>query len=363
MLSQMRQHSQSWILKVFLAVIVLSFIFFWGTQDPGRGNSDSRTYAFVNGSPITAQQVEYKLSVSPQLQQWESQMGGKVPPFIIDSLRRNIVEGFVTQKLTLKWLNSLGIIVSKMELMDEIKKTPIPELHEDGEFDYKKYVKFNNRYAEAVGVSYEQSLKEDLLVDKIVEPLREVFKPAEGEIKSHLALKNKLRKFAVIKVRKDPPPPEDESKSKDKPETAKPNEGYGEELAQTLLKLWQKKADMKKVLDENGLKIHETEDVDVFGLPQVVDGQRDIAAIKMIHALGKNKPVINEPLLLGQYYYLIKWLDESDATGTEREVPRFRAENDLMAPAFGSLNALFIDGLRKSASLSYDLPRSDNPSP
>lgn len=358
MLNQMRQHSQSWVLKFILAIIIVSFILFWGSQDPGQGSRDSRSYATVNGYTVSAQRVENQLKNSDQIQDWEAQFGGKVPDFLVNMERKKIVEQIITQTLVNTWLTQSGLKISKMELMESVKK--IPGFQDENGFNYKQYVKTNERYAQSLGVSLEETIKNDLLTDKLIDPLRAAFPANKDETAKLQNLRNELYSFAVIKIRKDAPP--EKPKMDDKKENEGVNddedkkEGYGEDLAKQVLANWQKKADMKKILEDNKLKITESGEMDILNLKQLLNGTNEPSHFKKIAGLSKAKPFVDEPLLAGSHYYLIKFLDKKSAKDTENEFPAIQAENEIIGPAFSLLNEIFIDELRKDANIKIDLP-------
>jgi peptidyl-prolyl cis-trans isomerase D len=135
MLQHIRDRSQSWISKVIVALIVLTFALF-GLQTLDF-NANNSTAATVNGHEITAREVYFEINL--QRQQLARSMGENFDPSLLkdEVLQESALQSLVEKKLLLVNALEQSLSVSNSTL-DQII-TRAPEFQVDGRFNPEVY--------------------------------------------------------------------------------------------------------------------------------------------------------------------------------------------------------------------------------
>ncbi len=161
MLSLMRKHAGSWLIKVVLGVIVVVFIF-WGVGSY-RAQRQNRV-AVVNGATIN---VEAYLSAYNQLkEQYQKQFGNALDEKLLKTLdlKRQAVNQLINGRLVLQEAGRLGLHATKEDLVRAIQN--MAPFQRNGRFDsrlYQRMLSLNRMTPEM----FEERMKEELLADKM----------------------------------------------------------------------------------------------------------------------------------------------------------------------------------------------------
>ena len=164
MLDILRRHAASYLIKVILGMIIVSFVFFYGWSKIQRskqlGNPDGEA-AKINGNPIPYSEYSFLY------EQAANRLGSNIQSSddkkaIQGVLRSMAINQAIRRHMTLQLAKKSGIQVSDQELASYIQKQ---FTNEDGVFDKNFYLTkylpyFRNRY----GIDYENLLKQDLLI-------------------------------------------------------------------------------------------------------------------------------------------------------------------------------------------------------
>jgi peptidyl-prolyl cis-trans isomerase D len=161
MLDNIRQHSQSWGVKLLFGLIVLVFVF-WGVGS--FTNNNANILAKVNEQTITVQDF---------LQEYESRLEAlrrQRPNLSSEDIRamqfkQQVFNAMIDQELLLELADREGIMVSDVELRDAIMHMPV-FLNEAEQFDKNRYQSLlqANRMTPA---QFESSFAQDLKASKI----------------------------------------------------------------------------------------------------------------------------------------------------------------------------------------------------
>ncbi len=173
MLEIVRKHI-GWGLKVILAVTIVTFVFFFGFNQLYRQTQDATAIKVGKQSILFA---ELRIAYDSQVDRLRKSMkDGEIPDFLLKSLKESAQRQLITQSLIDQFAHSHGFKVIDEELRDNILK--------DKDFDpvaYKNFIRnFYNRY----GLSYEDLIRKELLLNDFqswvqkVEPIDE----EKGEI-------------------------------------------------------------------------------------------------------------------------------------------------------------------------------------
>ena len=117
MLSILRKHAASGIIKVILGLIVVVFVF-WGFE--GFQSGRSGRVALVNGEAITIE--EYRQAYNNLLERYRQQYGEQLNEALIEmlQLKKQALDSLVNQKLMELEAGKLDFRVSDQELADYI---------------------------------------------------------------------------------------------------------------------------------------------------------------------------------------------------------------------------------------------------
>jgi len=161
MLSLMRKHAGSWLIKVVLGVIVVVFVF-WGV---GSYRAEKRNrVAVVNGATIS---LETYHSVYNQLmEQYRKQFGNVLDDKLLKALdlKRQALDQLINRRLVLQEADRIDLRVTNEELARAIQN--MAAFQSNGQFDSRRYQRMLalNRMTPE---KFEESMKEEILAEKM----------------------------------------------------------------------------------------------------------------------------------------------------------------------------------------------------
>ncbi|MGB6064182.1 MAG: SurA N-terminal domain-containing protein [Desulfomonilaceae bacterium] len=217
MLDLMRKHARSWLIKVALGGIIITFIFWYGWSGPG-GRSGNFV-AKVNGTVITYDDF-YNVYES-ELEKIRARYKGALPPDLVQKLhlKKNVLQGLVNQILLLQEAGRLGLTVTDQDVVQDIRSNPL--FQRNGVFDlglYRAYL----RTIKLTPSDYESLRKKELLEEQVVRLLTDAVTADPQEIKQLWHFQNDKLLLSVLLVKAN------ESSEKKAPET-KDLEAYFQE--------------------------------------------------------------------------------------------------------------------------------------
>ena len=161
MLSILRKHAASGIIKVILGLIVVVFVF-WGFE--GFRSDRSGRVALVNGEAITID--EYRQAYNNLLERYRQQYGEQLNEEFIEMLqiRKQALDSLVNQKLMELEAKKLNFRVSDQELADYIRN--VEAFQSDGVFDERRYREILGRIR-TTPEQFEQEQRISLLIQKL----------------------------------------------------------------------------------------------------------------------------------------------------------------------------------------------------
>lgn len=138
MLRYLRENTGNWIIKIFLGIIVIVFVFL-GVGSFGSKRNDS--VATINDEPITLK--EHQHAHKALIDQMRARFGENLNEDILKALKQQALEALIEQKLLLAEADRLKIIVSEKELSDSLLS--VQEFLLDGRFNMAQYKKVLGR--------------------------------------------------------------------------------------------------------------------------------------------------------------------------------------------------------------------------
>ena len=164
MLDSIRQNSQSWVVKIAFAFIVVVFVF-WGVGSMSN-SSNSAVLATVNDASIMM--PEFKRAYELQMNAIRARFSG-IDEAQLKQLKigQQVLQGLIARTLLLQEAERLGMTVTPVELKKEIASIPLFQ-NEKGEFDPAVYTQMLAAQGMSAG-TFERQFKDDLLAKKVQE--------------------------------------------------------------------------------------------------------------------------------------------------------------------------------------------------
>ena len=175
MLYLMRKHATSWMIKVVLILVALSFVA-WG----GYRIREQRLIrvATVNGDTITAE--EYRESYRSLLEQLKKTFGNSLNEEMLKVLNvdKQAIDRLIAQRLLIQEAEKLNFRVTDQELSDTIRS--IPAFQRAGIFDSRRYRTVLNT-ARLNPETFEAIQKKSMLVEKLRSFITDTVKISDTE--------------------------------------------------------------------------------------------------------------------------------------------------------------------------------------
>jgi peptidyl-prolyl cis-trans isomerase D len=197
MLSIMRKHAQSWIIKAVLGLIVIVFVF-WGVGSY-RSERASRL-AQVNGKtiPVAEYQQNYRQTLDRIKDVYGQQMDEKT--LYSPEFKKKVLDGLIEKKLIQEAGKSMGFSVTSDELSRTIQQ--MPYFQENGKFSFAKYkrlLQMNRMTPEA----FEAEQKETLLQERVTSFLNGFVKIEPEEVRTFYSFLNNETNDYFIRFKKE----------------------------------------------------------------------------------------------------------------------------------------------------------------
>ncbi|AEW44631.1 peptidyl-prolyl cis-trans isomerase D [Serratia symbiotica str. 'Cinara cedri'] len=199
MMDNLRKTTNHIIIKIILALVILSFIF------TGVGNyliSTPEDYiAKVNDQIITRTQVEQLFQSERQHIQQQANDDVSMLDSHEDYMRQQILSQLIDNILLVQYAKKLGLGVSNEQIKNTIRK--IPYFQKDGQFDKDQYLDLINRMGDTVD-HFALLIREQLIIQQIYQAFIEsnFILPAESKAMSSLILQQRNVRLAKIDLKK-----------------------------------------------------------------------------------------------------------------------------------------------------------------
>lgn len=159
MITFLRDHAQSWLIKGLLLIIVVTFIISFGV---GTFSNPKEVMVTVGDREILVQ--DYVSRYQRQLEQMRNQFGENTERIAQQiNLRQQVYDNMINQQLILISAEDQGLVVTPAELQETVLRQPV--FQANGRFDRSRYLAVL-RQNELTPAQFEGGLRDDLLVEK-----------------------------------------------------------------------------------------------------------------------------------------------------------------------------------------------------
>lgn len=195
----MRNHAQSWIAKVILGGVALSFVL-WGIGDYFLGSHVEKV-AEVDGVPIS--QTEFAQTYERQLNNYRRMLGANFSKDLVRSLglAQSTLQTMINRRLMLAEAESLGLVAPDSYVVEAVRQQPA--FQSAGNFDPQRYRILTRNMGFATPKDYEQALKQDLLIEMLQKTLTESASVSEQELRARYQRDYERRVLEAVVVSPD----------------------------------------------------------------------------------------------------------------------------------------------------------------
>lgn len=199
MLRVLRENAQSWMLRVILGLVAVTFIS-WGGYSFFR-DKEKAYAAKVNGTTI--EWAEYNNAYQSAIKQYRDALGPSFSDKMIRELKlgEKILDDLIGKILMVQEAKRLGLTVSDDELRGSIES--IPSFQVEGQFDprmYERALQLNRLSPD----DFERMQRENLLLTKLVTLVRlNGGKVSDDEVLETYRFENERMNLAFVKIAPD----------------------------------------------------------------------------------------------------------------------------------------------------------------
>jgi peptidyl-prolyl cis-trans isomerase D len=190
----MRKHARNWMMKVVLGLIIVVFVFYFGSL---RGRRQTETIAIINKAPIS--RSEYVKEYHNVIDMYRQRFGNNLTDDFLKALnpKQQAFDNLINKAVILTKADEFNLNVSEEELKESIVN--YPAFQRNGVFDrriYEQRLSFQRLTPE----DFEALQKKMLRIDKLERLIKESAKVSEGEVFDIYGLQNQKIKVDFIKI-------------------------------------------------------------------------------------------------------------------------------------------------------------------
>ena len=195
MLDFLRKRKRSWVIILFLGIIVVTFALFVGSGD--LGSRAGTPVAEVNGEAIT--QREFALQYEREVQRYRELLKGTLTPDMLKGLniKGNLVESLIQRKLVLQEARSLGLTATDDELADAIAR--VPEFQMGGRFSKERYLQVL-QVNRLVPAQFEQEQRDQLTIQRLYSVILDAVHVTDAEARERYRIEQEKINIYFLKL-------------------------------------------------------------------------------------------------------------------------------------------------------------------
>ena len=206
MLSFMRKHAGSWLIKFVLGFIALSFLIGFGLMqvpNPFK-KQDQAIAAKVDGVVISMAEFrqQYKANQERMKEYYREMFQDDFERMweqlnLSQQVKQNTLSSLIERILLLKEADRLELRVTDEELQQRIKK--FPAFQQDGQFSRENYLKLL-RYNHITPQDFEEEQRQSLLLEKLVNLITHSITVTDAELYDDYLLENEKVNLAFVAI-------------------------------------------------------------------------------------------------------------------------------------------------------------------
>lgn len=304
MLDILRKHASSWMIKLILGAIVVTFVFFFGyssmrkAERIGRTGAKGQAVATVNGVAVSEAEYEFMLdqNIGRMSKTFKSDKNEPLPDFVRKIAESSTMQQLVSREIMLQLSDDLKLSIPDQELADAIRTAPIT--HQGEEFDPIFYRhEFLPYFKHRFGLDFEAFMLQDLKL---------------GSLESTFA---NIDQFPTEKT------PEDSATWTFESVTIDPNalveskamKSRDEAVSLAKMLLESDPKNWKTMLTAVKLAPKKVGPIKIRERATLLDGQALYEDYEKLFALTPNKPLLAEPIERGGKIFVVRLVEANTA--------------------------------------------------
>ena len=194
MLSLMRKHARNWLMKVILGIIILVFIFYFGSL---RGTHEAEKILAVDDIIVTVDEFrkEYRQLLDFYRRQYSMELSDSLLE-ILDP-KRQVYDSLLNRAVIRAKAEELNLDVGAEEVQQTVLSNPNFQI--EGVFDLETYER-SLRYLGMKPEDFETLQKRSLIISKVERLIKESVKVSEFEAYDLYRLQNQALRLAYAKI-------------------------------------------------------------------------------------------------------------------------------------------------------------------
>lgn len=194
MLQFMRKHAKNWLMKLLLGLIIIVFIFYFGTMG---GKEKAGDVATVGGKAISY--VDFRKEYENLIDLYRRQYGENLKEETLKklNLKQKALDNLIHQAIVLQKAKDLKIEVSPEEVQASIAS--YPAFQRNGVFDNRLYQQALRSVKMAAG-DFEDAQRNGILTLKLEGLMRESVKVSDREVREFYRIQNEKTNLAFLKI-------------------------------------------------------------------------------------------------------------------------------------------------------------------
>ena len=192
LLSLMRKHAKSWLIKALIAIIAVVFVFYFGYSFT---SDQAMKIAYVNGELINGPEYEkvYRDMITSLQARYKSMWNDNMIKMF--NLKKRALESLITQRLMSQAAKELGLDVTEEEIQKAIMNYPAFQIN--GRFDMRRYQSLlSNNHMKPE--DFEASFTSELLDKKLKQFLFAFLNITDREILEYYTFANEKVKISFV---------------------------------------------------------------------------------------------------------------------------------------------------------------------
>jgi len=196
MLENMRNQAQSWIAKLILGGVALSFVL-WGIGDYFN-SAGIQTVAEVDGAAIS--DAEFVRAYERQMGTYRSLLGKQFSKQAVEALglKEETIQTLINRRLILTEAARMGLVAPQDVLLATVRANP--SFQSSGGFDTQRYQVLTRNMGYRTPPDYEASLRLDLIADALQKALLESATVSDEAVRHSFAREFEQREVAAVVV-------------------------------------------------------------------------------------------------------------------------------------------------------------------
>jgi len=196
MLEIMRNQAQSWLAKLILGGIALSFGL-WGIGDYFTGSRVAYV-AEVDGKPIS--NLNFSQTYERQLNSYRSMLGKQFSKKLVAQLgvKDNTLQTMINRQLMLDEAARMGLVASDAALLAYVQNNPT--FQQAGTFDPQRYHTFTRNMGFATTRDYEDDTRVNLMIDALQKAIVDSAQVNDAEVRAQFEREFAQRTIAAVMI-------------------------------------------------------------------------------------------------------------------------------------------------------------------